>query len=62
MGTYAQIENNIVVNTVVADAAWIAEQPGTWIEYDAEHPCSIGWSVENGVCVLPPPPPPPPSE
>ena len=62
MATYAQVENNIVVNTVVADAAWIAEQPGEWIEFDAEHPCSIGWDVENGVCVLPPPPPPPPSE
>ncbi len=62
MATYAQVENNIVVNTVVADAEWIAEQPGTWIEYDAEHPCSIGWAVEDGVCVLPPPPPPPPSE
>lgn len=58
MATYAQVENNIVVNTVVADAAWIAEQPGEWIEFDAEHPCSIGWDVENGVCVVPPPPPP----
>ena len=58
MATYAQVENNIVVNTVVADAAWIAEQPGEWIEFDAEHPCSIGWDVENGQCVVPPPPPP----
>lgn len=57
MATYAQVENNIVVNTVVADAAWIAEQPGEWIEFDAEHPCSIGWDVENGQCVVPPPPP-----
>jgi len=55
--TYAQVENNIVVNTVVADAAWIALQPGQWIEFDAEHPCSIGWAVENGQCVVPPPVP-----
>jgi hypothetical protein len=60
MAEYAQVENNIVVNTVVADAEWIAQQPGTWIEFDAEHPCSIGWDVVNGVCVLPPPPPPAP--
>lgn len=62
MATYAQVENNIVVNTVVADSDWIAEQPGTWIEYTDANPCGIGWAVENGVCVLPPPPPPPPSE
>ena len=62
MATYAQVENNIVINVVEADAAWIAEQPGTWILYDDAHPCGIGWAVEDGVCVLPPPPPPPPSE
>ena len=62
MATYAQVENNIVVNTVVADAEWIAEQPGEWIEYTDANPCGIGWAVKNGVCVLPPPPPPPPSE
>jgi hypothetical protein len=59
MSTYAQVENNIVINTVLADAGWIAEQPGEWIEYDAAHPCSIGWSVENGVCVIPTPIPDP---
>jgi hypothetical protein len=58
MANYAQVENDVVVNVVVADAAWIAEQPGEWIEYDAEHPCAIGWDVENGVCIVPPPPPP----
>lgn len=58
MADYAQVENNVVVNVVVADAAWIAQQPGEWIEYDEAHPCAIGWDVENGVCVVPPPPPP----
>ena len=58
MSNYAEVENNVVVNVVVADAAWIAQQPGEWIEYDDAHPCAIGWDVENGVCVVPPPPPP----
>jgi len=58
MSTYAQVENNIVVNVVEADAAWIAEQPGEWIEYTAENPCIIGCDVVNGACVLPPPPEP----
>lgn len=58
MATYAQIENNIVVNTVVADAEWIAEQPGEWIEYTEENPCGIGWDVVNGFCVVPVTPPP----
>jgi len=60
MANYAQVQNNVVVNVVVADAAWIAEQHGEWIEYDDAQPCAIGWDVENGVCVVPPPPPPPP--
>lgn len=58
MADYAQVENNVVVNVVVADAEWIAQQPGEWIEYDDAHPCAIGWDVQNGVCVVPPPPPP----
>ena len=58
MADYAQIENSIVINVVVADAAWIAEQPGEWLEYDDQHPCAIGWNVQNGVCVIPPAPPP----
>lgn len=58
MANYAEVKNNVVVNTVVADAVWVAEQPGEWIEYDDAHPCAIGWDVENGVCVVPPPPPP----
>ena len=57
MSTYAKVENNIVANTVVADAEWIAQQSGTWIQYDETHPCSIGWAVQNGVCVIPPAPP-----
>ena len=59
MATYAQVENTVVVNVVVADAAWIALQPGEWVLYDDANPCAIGWDVENGVCIIPPQPPPP---
>jgi hypothetical protein len=55
--TYAQVENGIVINVVVATAEWIAQQPGTWILYTTENPCAIGWTVTNGVCDIPPPPP-----
>lgn len=59
MATYAQVENNVVVNVVEADQEWIDQQTGEWIEYDEANPCAIGWDVENGVCVVPPPPPSP---
>jgi hypothetical protein len=59
MSTYAQVENDIVVNVVVADAEWIAEQPGEWILYTDENPCAIGWDVVDGQCVIPPRPPEP---
>ena len=59
MATYAQIENDIVINVVVADAEWIAEQSGEWIEYTQAQPCGIGWTVTDGVCDVPPPNPPP---
>lgn len=58
MATYAQVENNVVVNTVVADAEWIALQSGEWIEYTDANPCGIGWDVENGICIVPPAPEP----
>jgi hypothetical protein len=58
MADYAQVENEIVVNVVVADAEWIAAQPGEWIEYTAANPCIIGCDVVDGACVLPPPPEP----
>ena len=58
MATYAQVENDIVVNVVVADAEWIALQPGTWILYDDANPCAIGWDVVDGACVIPPVPEP----
>ena len=59
MATYAQVENDIVINVVVADSEWIAEQSGEWIEYTQENPCGIGWTVTDGVCDVPPPNPAP---
>jgi hypothetical protein len=53
ISTYAQVENNVVVNVVEADAEWIAEQPGEWIQYTEESPCGIGWDVVDGSCVVP---------
>jgi hypothetical protein len=58
MAEYAQVENNVVVNVVEADAEWIASQPGTWIEYTDSNPCAIGWDVVAGACVIPPVPEP----
>lgn len=56
MATYAQVENNIVVNVVEASQEWIDQQAGEWIEYDSTNPCVIGCDVVDGVCVLPPEP------
>jgi len=60
MAEYAQVENNVVVNVVEADAAWIAQQPGEWILYTAENPCIIGCDVVDGACVIQTSPPTPP--
>ena len=57
MATYAQVENGIVVNCVVADATWLGLQSGEWILYTDANPCGIGWAVENGACVVPVLPP-----
>jgi hypothetical protein len=54
--TFAQIENGVVVNVVVADDSWIAAQGGEWIEYTPENPAGIGWEVINGVVIIPPAP------
>jgi hypothetical protein len=53
---YAQVEKNVVVNVVVADASWAGLDDGVWIEYTDEQPAAIGWAVVNGVAVKPPPP------
>jgi hypothetical protein len=57
MAIYAQVENNIVVNMVVADAEWVAQQSGEWILSTDENRSAIGCDVVDGVCIIPPPPP-----
>ena len=52
---YALIENNIVVNTIIADAEFISHQSGQWIEYDDSRPAYIGTELINGVLVAPKP-------
>lgn len=51
---FAVVENGLVVNVVVADAEYAAEQG--WVACDSAGP---GWSYSNGVFTAPPPPPAP---
>jgi hypothetical protein len=63
MSNFAQIENNVVVNLVVADQEWIDLQAGEWIEYSDppqnDEPTmrpkivDIGWQVIDGVITDP---------
>ena len=53
MPRYAIIENNLVVNNVVASEEFAAEQK--WIL--ASDDVGIGWSLVNGEWIAPPPPP-----
>jgi len=57
---YAKIEDEIVTNVIVADAAFIATQTGTWVLDSIG--VGIGWSY-NGtafIAPIPEPAPPPP--
>lgn len=51
---YAQLENNIVVNIVVADSIWIDEQPGNFVSIGSQN-VEIGSTYENGVFIPPKP-------
>ena len=53
MSYYAQVVNNVVVNTVVADASWAGLLDGVWIEYTEDAPAGIGWAVVDGVAIAP---------
>lgn len=57
MTTYAQINANVVTNIVIADADWIANQPGTWMEYNAAQPAEIGWNWDPDKQIAYPPQP-----
>ena len=46
--TWGQVVDNVCVNIVIADAAWIAEQPGIWIESTPDNYAWIGATVTDG--------------
>ena len=52
---YALIENDVVVNTIIADAEFISQQSGQWIEYTDSRPAYIGVELVDGVLVAPKP-------
>lgn len=52
---YALIENNVVVNIIVADDDFISMQSGQWIEYTDERPAYIGVELVDGILVQPKP-------
>jgi len=50
---YALLENDVVVNLVEADAEWIADQPGIWIEIpinpetETYTPVGVGYTYDS---------------
>lgn len=52
---FALIENNIVVNTIIADDEFISQQSGTWLEYNDSRPAYIGTELVDGILVAPQP-------
>lgn len=57
MANWAIINNNVVINIIVADTKEIAEQAtqATAIEYDANRPVARDWYLENGIWYAPKP-------
>ena len=50
MATYAVIDNELVVNVILADSKEIADQcnPGfICVEYTTENPAAIGWTYDG---------------
>ena len=54
MMNYAHIQDNIVVNIVVADEAWVDAQGGNFVSIENQN-VQIGSSYENGVFIQPQP-------
>lgn len=48
---YAKIENGIVSNVILADAEFVATQPGTWVLDTVG--AGVGWTYANGVFATP---------
>jgi hypothetical protein len=55
MKNYAVIENDIVVNVVVADEEWANAQTATLVEYTDENPATIGGDYLDGFFYSPKP-------
>lgn len=55
MKNYAVIENDIVINIVVADEEWANAQTAMVIEYTDENPATIGGDYVNGFFYQPKP-------
>lgn len=57
MSYFAVIDNNIVINTIIADSKEIAETVtnSTCVEYTEKNPAGIGWTYDevNDVFVAP---------
>ena len=56
MANYAVVNNQLVVNTILADSQEIAEQcnPGfICVEYTAESPAGIGWTYDGTNFIAP---------
>lgn len=59
---YALLENDVVINLVEADAQWIANQPGIWVEIpidpETENYVSVGvgytYDPANNTFIAPP--------
>lgn len=57
MKTFAEIENNIVVNIIIADDNFILlqENPLSFVEYDVENIACIDGQYTNGIFIMPKP-------
>lgn len=59
MRYFAQIENNLVVNVVVADPTWCSVVGGVWVEYsnEGDNVAGVGYSYDSqtGTFIAPQP-------
>jgi len=58
MAEYAEVENGVAVNVIIAEPEFIAEQPGTWVDITNEAGVGIGWQWDGTTWTEPAPPAP----
>jgi len=56
MAHFAIIENNEVVNLIIADSQKIANLFGHAVEWDYDQPAYIGWTYDGKNFIAPPKP------